>query len=74
MFGSKVSWLGRGHSQGQVGRDALSVGRVVRGVTKWFTSLKAKSAWLLCLESLRPVLRSNCHVFHSIAVFKQTTN
>lgn len=27
MFGLQVSWSGRGHSQGQVGRDALSVGR-----------------------------------------------
>lgn len=31
MFGLQVSWSGRGHSQGQVGRDALSVGRVVTG-------------------------------------------
>lgn len=30
MYGLQVSWSGRGHSQGQVGRDALSVGRVVR--------------------------------------------
>lgn len=26
MFGLQVSWSGRGHSQGQVGRDALSAG------------------------------------------------